>query len=205
MPYSLGPDDRPGVEHLIKKSRFIARLRLAESEDAAVDFIASTRAAERGAGHHCFAYVIGDDEQSRIERSGDDGEPGGTAGMPMLNALRARDLVNVVAVVSRYFGGIKLGAGGLSRAYGGAVTAAIETATLRARISWQVFHLDADHADAGRVQAGLRARGFDVADVAYGERATLTVMCTDDARLRAVVDELTSGAGELHHVRRVWR
>lgn len=205
MPFSLGPDDRPGVEHLIKKSRFIARLRMAESEEAAVDFIASTRAADRGARHHCFAYVIGDDEESRIERSSDDGEPGGTAGMPMLNALKARDLVNVVAVVSRYFGGIKLGAGGLSRAYGGAVTAAIETATLRPRISWQVFHLAADHADAGRVEAELRARGFEVADVAYGERATLTVMCTDETRLHTVVDELTSGAGELHHVRRVWR
>jgi putative IMPACT (imprinted ancient) family translation regulator len=114
-------------------------------------------------------------------------------------------LVNVVAVVSRYFGGVELGAGGLARAYSGAVTSAIEAATLHPRIAWQVLRLAADHAEAGRVQAELRARGFEVADVAYGERAVLTILCTDDARLRTAVDEMTSGSGELIHVRRMWR
>jgi uncharacterized YigZ family protein len=205
MPFSLDADERPSAEALIKKSRFVARLRQAGTEDEAAEFIASTRAIERGAGHHCFAYIIGDDEESQIGRSSDDGEPGGTAGAPILTALKARDLVNVVAVVSRYFGGVKLGAGGLVRAYSGTVTSAIETATLRPRISWDAFRLAADHSEAGRLQAELRNRGFAVADVTYGERAVITVMCTDEARLRTAVNELTSGSGELTHVRRVWR
>src|SRR6185312_6003743 len=136
-------------------------------------------------------YIVGDEAESRIERSGDDGEPGGTAGIPMLQVLKARDMVNVAAVVSRYFGGVKLGAGGLARAYSGAVVAAIETANLRLRLRSEVFQLEAEHGDAGRVEAELRARGFDVTDVAYGERAALTVVSTDASALTSAVGEIT--------------
>lgn len=205
MPYSLDADERPVAEALIKKSRFVARLRRADREEQATEFITATRALERGAGHHCFAYVIGDDSESRIERSSDDGEPGGTAGAPILSALKARDLVNVVAVVSRYFGGIKLGAGGLVRAYSGVAATAIDAAQLRPRIACQVYELGADHAEAGWVQAELRTRGFDVVDVTYGERATITITSTDDDRLRAAVSEMLSGRGELVYKHRIWR
>src|SRR6185503_17936706 len=114
-------------------------------------------------------------------------------------------LVNVAAVVSRYFGGVKLGAGGLARAYSGAVTAAIETATLRPRVRWEVFRLEADHGEAGRVESELRSRGFDVTDVHYGERAALTVACADADALASAVAEITAGRGNPVRLRHVWR
>jgi uncharacterized YigZ family protein len=205
MPYSLDPADRPDIETVVRKSRFIARVCRADGVDDATQLVAEARRLHPDAGHHCFAYIIGDEPESRIERSGDDGEPGGTAGLPMLQALKARELVNVAAVVSRYFGGVKLGAGGLARAYSGAVTAAIETATLRPRVRWEVFRLEADHGEAGRVESELRSRGFEVTDVHYGERAALTVACADADALASAVAEITAGRGNPVRLRHMWR
>ena len=103
MPYSLDPADRPENETVIKRSRFIARVCRADGVDDATQLVAEARRLHPDAGHHCFAYIVGDEPESRVERSGDDGEPGGTAGLPMLQALKARDLVNVAAVVSYVF------------------------------------------------------------------------------------------------------
>lgn len=205
MPFSLDPDANPHSEQTIKKSRFVARLRHSDCEEDANGFISEARELDGGAGHHCFAYVIGDEVESRIERYSDDGEPSGTAGAPILNVLKARDLVNVAAVVSRYYGGIKLGTGGLTRAYSGTVVSAIETTTLRPRVLLQVFSLAVDHAEAGWVEAELRGRGFEVAGVDYGQRAVIRVLCVEAARLDSVVGELTSGRGELVHLGHVWR
>lgn len=204
MAYTLEPGARPYAEAIIKNSRFIARLCRADSEDDARDLISGARELERGAGHHCFAYVVGDDE-SRVERSSDDGEPGGTAGVPILNVLKARDLVNVAAVVSRHYGGVKLGAGGLVRAYGGTVAAAVDDADLRPRLRWELLRLAADHADAGWVEAELRRRGFEVTDVEYGERAAITLVTLDTEPLVAAIDEITSGRGEYISAGHIWR
>jgi uncharacterized YigZ family protein len=205
MPVSLDPGARPRSEQIIKRSRFLARLRYVDTEKAADEFLTAARESERGAGHHCFAYLIGDEDQSRIERYGDDGEPNGTAGAPILNALKGRDLVNVIAVVSRYYGGIKLGTGGLARAYSGAVIAALEGAVLRPRIRSQVFRIAVDHATAGLVDAGLRGRGFEVAAVHYGPVAEFTVVCADGSALEAAVGEITSGTVQLFPTGHVWR
>jgi uncharacterized YigZ family protein len=205
MPYTLDPEARPHAEETIKKSRFIARLRRTDCEEDANGFIALTRELDRGAGHHCYAYIVGDEAESCIERYSDDGEPSGTAGAPILQVLKARDLVNVVAVVSRYYGGIKLGTGGLARAYSGTVVSAIEATTLRPRVQLQVFTLAVDHAEAGWVEAELRRRGFDVDGVDYGQEAVITVLCVEATRLQSVVGEITSGRGELVHVGHVWR
>lgn len=201
MPFTLDPDARPYAEELIKKSRFIARLRRVEEESEFEELLAVARAAERGAGHHCYAYIV--EGESRIERHSDDGEPGGTAGAPMLSVLKSKDLVNIAAVVSRHFGGVKLGTGGLARAYAGAVTAALEGIELRPRVRSQRYQLAVEHAEAGWVEAELRGRGFEVAEVAYAERAILTIV--GDERLQAVVAELTSGRGELVHIGHIWR
>lgn len=107
------------VEEEIKKSRFICHLKRVESEDEARDYIAQIKKKHHKANHSCSAMIIG--ENSEIKRSSDDGEPSGTAGVPMLTVLEKQELTNVVAVVTRYFGGIKLGAGGLIRAYSGSV------------------------------------------------------------------------------------
>ncbi|WNG87545.1 YigZ family protein [Mycobacterium sp. ITM-2016-00317] len=205
MPFTLAGGDHPVAEALIKKSRFVARLRRVERVSDAVEFVAAIRQQDRGAGHHCFAYLVGADGDARVERSSDDGEPAGTAGVPILNTLKSHDLIDVVAVVSRHFGGIKLGAGGLARAYSGTVAAAVASAKLCPRVAWQVFRLAADHGEAGRVQAELRARGIEVVEVTYGERATITVMCAEAVRLQEMVDEITSGRAESVYVGRVWR
>ncbi|WP_019973168.1 YigZ family protein [Mycobacterium sp. 141] len=204
MPFSLDPEATPHSDETIKKSRFIARLRYADCEEDAYGFIALARELERGAGHHCFAYIIGDEVESRIDRYNDDGEPSGTAGVPILHVLKARDVVNVVAVVSRYYGGIKLGAGGLARAYSGGVVAALESTNLRRRIQSQVFTLAVDHAEAGWVEAELRRRRFDVDGVDYGQKAVITIHCAETAKLDSVIGEITSGRGELIHVGHVW-
>jgi uncharacterized YigZ family protein len=203
MPLTLDPDDRPRAEQLIKKSRFVARLRQVTDEQGVADLIAEARTQERGAGHHCFAYIL--EADMRTERSSDDGEPGGTAGAPMLAVLHARELVNVAAVVSRHFGGVKLGTGGLVRAYAGTVSAALDSAVLRPRIRCERYRLEVDHADAGRLEAELRGRGFEVADVTYAQRAALTVVADGPARLEAAVAALTAGSGELVHLGHTWR
>lgn len=205
MPFSLEPEARPYFEETIKKSRFIARLRHTDSEAAVDQFIAAVRDDERGAGHHCSAYIVGDEDESRIERYNDDGEPSGTAGTPILHVLKAREIVNVTAVVSRYYGGVKLGAGGLARAYSGTVVGALDTATLRPRKRSQLFQLAVDHAEAGWVEAELRGRGFEVAGVDYGQRAVITIVCAEPTYLESTVAEITSGRGELVHRGHVWR
>lgn len=205
MPACLDPEARPCSEDIVKKSRFIARLRYVDSEESVDEFLAAARDVDRGAGHHCFAYIIGEDDESRIERYSDDGEPGGTAGAPILNALKGRDLTNVAAVVSRHFGGIKLGTGGLARAYSGAVISALEGVALRPRLRSQVFRLAVAHATAGWVEAELRRRGFEVADVRYGGEAEFTIVCASADRLEASVAEITSGAGQLVYLGNVWR
>ena len=112
------------VEKEIKKSRFICHLRRISNEEEGREYIAQIKKKHHKANHSCSAMIGGEDGQ--IKRSSDDGEPSGTAGVPMLTVLEKQGLTNVVAVVTRYFGGIKLGAGGLIRAYSGSVAHAIE-------------------------------------------------------------------------------
>lgn len=107
------------VENIISKSRFIAHIKPVESEDAAKAFIDAVKSEHREATHNCSAYTIGD--QMNIQKANDDGEPSGTAGVPMLDILKKLEIHNAAVVVTRYFGGIKLGGGGLIRAYSGAV------------------------------------------------------------------------------------
>ncbi|HGF1449043.1 TPA: YigZ family protein [Streptococcus suis] len=112
------------VEEEIKKSRFICFMKRVTSEEEAREFINAIKKEHYKANHNCSAFVLG--ENMTIKRTSDDGEPSGTAGVPMLTVLENHQLTNVVAVVTRYFGGIKLGAGGLIRAYAGAVAKAVK-------------------------------------------------------------------------------
>ncbi len=160
------PGGRPVVhETEVRKSRFRCSLLRVEDEAEAQAFIAATRKQFWDARHHCTAFVIGD--QPRRERSNDDAEPAGTAGAPMLEVLRRRGLTDTVAVVTRYFGGVLLGAGGLVRAYGGAVSAALDRADLVERRPVVLFAVDADHVRAGRLENDLRAAGHTVREVHY--------------------------------------
>ncbi|SEG70904.1 uncharacterized protein, YigZ family [Actinacidiphila yanglinensis] len=185
---------RPGVyESEIKRSRFRCALAPAGSQEEAEEFVRAVRKEHPGASHHCYAYVIGPD--GRLHRASDDGEPGGTAGTPMLQVLLAREVRDTVAVVTRYYGGVQLGAGGLARAYGGAVSAALDaTGTVERRLL-ALLTVTADHQRAGRLENDLRTAGHAVREVEYGAAVTfrLGVPEPDTAAFRSWLADATSG------------
>ncbi len=200
-----GPDFRHELE--IKRSRFITVLRRADSEETARDLVSALRREFHDARHHCSGFVLGPDRD--IQRSNDDGEPSGTAGIPMLDAIIKRetapgvtDLSDVSAVVVRYFGGILLGAGGLVRAYSESVSAALERAPLVRRSRLRICEASVPHTVAGRLEHDLRAAGFVMAETSYGARDTvLRLAVPDDAEELAAATErvrsLTSGKAGL--------
>lgn len=141
-------------EIVIKKSRFITRLTPVASVAQADDVVAQARKEFWDARHHCVALSVGSEADQ--QRSNDDGEPSGTAGIPMLEVLRQRQMTDVVAVVTRYFGGVMLGAGGLVRAYSGSVSSALDEARIVRRVRMQELLLEVPHADAGRIEHFLR-------------------------------------------------
>lgn len=159
----------------VRRSRFITWIGRADDEDAARDLVAAARAEYPDARHHCSAFLVEVPGANRVERSSDDGEPSGTAGRPMLDVLQGSGLTNVAAVVVRYFGGVKLGTGGLVRAYGDAVTHVLDDVPRRRRVLRQLRSVAAGAADAGRIEAELRARGVDVVDTEWGATVTHVV------------------------------
>ena len=150
----------------IRKSRFLCSVERVESDAAAREFIAGLKKTYWQAHHNCSAYVVG--ERGEIQRSSDDGEPSGTAGTPMLEVLRKMHLTDTVAVVTRYFGGTLLGAGGLIRAYSSAVGETIRLIGVVERRILNIVAVDVDHAEAGRLHNLLASSHFPQAEVAYG-------------------------------------
>lgn len=177
----------------IKRSRFITDIARTATEEAARALIGAARSEFPDARHHCSAFILTVPGANVIERSSDDGEPAGTAGKPMLEVLRGSGLRDVTAVVTRYFGGIKLGTGGLVRAYSEAVRVALEHAPIVRLHSRQRFTLALDHSEAGRIEAELRAAGYRVEGVTYGAKADINVVVEDVEALTDFVAHLTSG------------
>jgi uncharacterized YigZ family protein len=194
----VGRDAEAEIE--VKRSRFLCTVARVEDEQAARAVVDRLRREHWDARHHCSAFVLGPDPstgsgRARVERSSDDGEPAGTAGAPMLEVLRGAGVSDVVAVVTRWFGGTLLGAGGLVRAYGDAVRAGLDAAGTRERRLVRELDLVVPHADAGRVEGDLRARGVVVLDAAWAAEVTLRlgVDPADEPALHAAVAELTGG------------
>ncbi|KAB1646524.1 MULTISPECIES: IMPACT family protein [unclassified Pseudoclavibacter] len=158
MTHFLTPSLPVDGEILVQRSRFLSRLVSVESETEARAAIAQARSAHPQARHHCSAFIVG--ERADILRTNDDGEPSGTAGRPILDALQSAGLGHVVCVVTRYFGGILLGTGGLARAYREAATVAIDRASLREVRECAVIEVAAAHHDAAIVQRAARQRGW---------------------------------------------
>lgn len=190
---TLARDAEAEIE--VKRSRFLCTLSRVESEAEARAVVERLRREHWDARHHCSAFRLGP-PPAPVERSSDDGEPAGTAGAPMLEVVRGHDVSDVVAVVTRWFGGTLLGAGGLVRAYGDAVRAALDEAGTLRRSLVREHLLELDHADAGRVESDLRARGVAVLGTTYGERVGLTlgVPPEQEQRVAALLAELTAGA-----------
>ncbi|MFD4255980.1 IMPACT family protein [Amycolatopsis thermoflava] len=167
----------------IKRSRFVCTVARVDDVEAAAALIARVRKAGPGANHHCTALRIGDPETGEMTvRSNDDGEPAGTAGVPMLEVLARRNLTDVVAVVSRWFGGVKLGAGGLVRAYSGALAETLDAVGTLRRVRHRELLVAVPHDLAGRLEHDLRNSPYRLQDIDYGADVTLTVAVTEADR-----------------------
>jgi uncharacterized YigZ family protein len=190
---------RNGTHELeIKKSRFLCSLVRTASEEEARLAIDATRKRYWDANHTCTAWRIG--PEGRLQRSSDDGEPAGTAGIPMLEVLRHRGLTDVLAMVTRYFGGTKLGAGGLIRAYGTAVSEAIAVAGIVERRPLLIESFTVSHAESGRIEHALRASVFPLRDVAYNASDVEFIVSLEPAAVTSFASflaELTMGQAAL--------
>jgi len=188
-------------ELIINRSRFIATAFPVDSVAAADAIITDIRKEHWTANHNCTALIVG--ELGETQRSSDDGEPAGTAGVPMLEVLRRRQLTDVLVVVTRYFGGVLLGAGGLVRAYSGAVAAVLDDATLLHRRLLTEIQVSVDYGQAGRLENALRtwlqSNDAVLGAPRYTEIATFPVLIPYDAaaQLAEVVMAATSGSAQL--------
>ena len=175
-------------EEEIKKSRFICHLKRIENEQEARAFINQIKKEHWKANHNCSAYTLGDRQE--IQRSSDDGEPSGTAGVPMLEILKKKELINVCAVVTRYFGGIKLGAGGLIRAYAGAVNNAIEAVGCVEFVVQKELVLTLDYALYDKLQRYLASRNIEIIEPVF--LSDITVKCfIEEDQVKSFLSELT--------------
>ncbi|MBM7714173.1 YigZ family protein [Siminovitchia sp. FSL H7-0308] len=184
-------------EIIIQKSRFIAHVNRAETEEDAQAFIQSIKKEHWNATHNCSAYLIG--ENDLIQKANDDGEPSGTAGIPMLEVLKKRGLKDTVVVVTRYFGGIKLGAGGLIRAYGRAASEGIDAVGIVERRLMNVMKIGIDYTWLGKLENELRNQKFLVKNIHYSDQVEIDVYVESEGtgQFSDLITELTNGQADV--------
>jgi len=158
-------------EIVIQKSRFISYINRAETIDAAQSFIQKIKKQNWDATHNCSAYLIG--EHDEIQKANDDGEPSGTAGVPMLDVLKKRNVKDTVVVVTRYFGGIKLGAGGLIRAYSKATSEGLNATGIVERKLTRIMHTIVDYTWLGKLENELRSSVYTIKEIHYLDKVEL--------------------------------
>ncbi len=180
-------------EIIEKKSRFIAYIKPVSNEDEASQFIESIRKKHYDARHNCSAFVIGDNNE--ISRCSDDGEPSGTAGRPMLEVLTKEGYHNVCAVVTRYFGGVLLGTGGLIRAYQGALKEGLDNAKKAKVIEGIRQHITVSYNDIGKILNSSKEDGYILENVEYGENIAFDLITEKEAYDKAFKDitNITNG------------
>ena len=161
-------------EITVKKSRFIATIQPVDTEEKALQFIEKMKKKYYNASHNCTAYIIG--QNNDITRCNDDGEPSRTAGFPMLNVLQGEGLHNVVAVVTRYFGGTLLGTGGLVRAYQDALKEGLKNCTIIEKQKGIKVHLNTDYTSFGKVQYLLSEEEIPIVDTVFTDTVDLTYL-----------------------------
>lgn len=177
------------TEIIIKKSRFITYLHQVYDEAEAKAYIQAIKKMHPDANHHCYAFIIG--EHDEIQRSNDDKEPSGTAGVPMLECLKNRKLQDILAVTVRYFGGIKLGAGGLIRAYSGSVSEAVNQAVLTEKQRLFKCSIAFPYDMLGKLDYFFRSEQIQILDKQYEEQVTYLFLCQSIPE--AAINELSSG------------
>lgn len=183
-----------------KKSRFICRLHPVKTEEEALAFIAGIKKLCWNARHNCFAYVIGRNQE--LVRCSDDGEPQGTAGRPMLEILLKEDIHDAVAVVTRYFGGILLGTGGLVRAYQEAVKAGIAGSVVVEKTAGIKGEIRTDYGSIGKIQYLMRNGGAVELNTDFAENVTVTFLIKKEA-FSEFCDKVTEATGGRCHVQQL--
>jgi uncharacterized YigZ family protein len=186
-------------EIIIQKSRFIAHIKRAETEAEAQEFIQALKKKYWDASHNCSAYLIGENDQ--IQKANDDGEPSGTAGVPILEVLKKRKLKDTVVVVTRYFGGIKLGAGGLIRAYGKATSEGLDVVGIVERRLMRIMNTTVDYTWLGKIEKELRASEYTIKEIHYLDVVEVETYVDED-RVQEFNDwmiELTNGQSTIEN------
>jgi uncharacterized YigZ family protein len=181
----------------IQKSRFIAYIERAETEEQAQDFIQKIKKKNWNATHNCSAYMIGENDQ--IQKANDDGEPSGTAGVPILEVLKKKHLKDTVVVITRYFGGIKLGAGGLIRAYGKATSEGIAATGVVERKLMRIMHTNLDYTWLGKVENELRSSIYILKEIHYLDNVEVETF-VEESQTDAFIEwmtEMTNGQAKV--------
>lgn len=191
-------------EVVIRKSRFIGHVMPVENEEEALSFIEDIKKKHWNATHNCSAYVIG--ERDEIQRQSDDGEPSGTAGKPILEVIRNQGVKNVAIVVTRYFGGIMLGAGGLIRAYTDGAVLALEAGEVITRVLRREVFVEIDYTWLGKVENELRGRGIQTGETLFTDKVTLLCLPRNDEgdAFMAWITDLTQGQALVTEGRRIY-
>lgn len=183
------------AEEEIKKSRFICHLKRVYTEEEARAFISEIKKEHHKANHNCSAFTLG--ERQEIQRSSDDGEPSGTAGVPMLEILKKREITNVCAVVTRYFGGIKLGAGGLIRAYAGSVGHALDQVGLVKFVTQEQLILTLDYGNYDGLQRFLSTQGLVISASEFLSDVTVKLFVDLDKTEQLLADLIEQFSGKI--------
>lgn len=185
------------TEIIIQKSRFLTYVNRAETEQQAQAFIEEIKIKHKSANHNCSAYLIG--EHDSIQKANDDGEPSGTAGFPMLEVLKKQGLKDTVVVVTRYFGGIKLGGGGLIRAYGKATTEGLKVAQIVERRLHFLMKVSVDYTWLGKVENEIRSSNYPLQRIDYADSVELFlyVPVLKEATFVEWITELTNGQANI--------
>ena len=193
LPYYLTVQHRGEHEIVIEKSRFIAHVARTETEEEAQTFIAEIKKKHKDATHNCSAYLIG--ERDEIQKALDDGEPSGTAGVPILEVLKKKHLKDTTVVVTRYFGGIKLGAGGLIRAYSKSTSEGIEATGIVERKLMRVISTKVDYTWLGKLENELRASIYTIKEIEYLDQVIIHIFAEEEKKQDYInwMTELTNG------------
>lgn len=191
-------------EIIEKKSRFIATVRPVKTEEEALAFIEEMRKKYWNATHNCFAYVIG--ERREIMRCSDDGEPGGTAGKPMLDVLLGEELYNTAVVVTRYFGGTLLGTGGLVRAYSKAVQEGLSASRVIEKHHGVLVEIGTDYNGVGKLQYLFAQKEVPILDSQYTENVKLQILvpAKEKEQIKKAVTEATSGRASVTELKELY-
>lgn len=192
------PDGTTEVCYEIKKSRFIARLSLATDRDQAMQALEQAKQDYPDARHHCWAYQIGPPHTPHLAAMSDDGEPNGTAGKPILNVIQHKEVGDLMLVVIRYFGGIKLGAGGLVRAYSQSAQMAFDALNTKRHVELDSFSLLCDFQDEQAIRHWLKQFESEICSVEYAERVKMHIKI--DGQFQ---DELTLFLATLKHAQMI--